>query len=131
MARTIEQAEDSILRFIAHSIATNDERMRVHTHDYDIYLPWLLEVVTYKHISSDQAPPSLTELAHLYMDAAWSLVTRGLLRPGPRNITSIDTADGFGKGYSLTQSGQKRVQEINVDDLSATASLRSGEASIA
>lgn len=109
LARNLEQAEDNLIAFLAREIGHDDRQAHQHSHDYDLYLPWFLEVISYVPVPEGADSPLLTEIDHLYMDAAWSLVVRGFIRPGPRAISSIDTADGLGKGFSLTPEGRQRV----------------------
>ena len=109
LARSLEQAETALKSFVAQEFNHGDRQTHQHSHDYDLYLPWFLEVIAYLHVEAHADAPQLVEIDHLYMDAAWSLVEQGWLRPGPRSISSIDTADGLGKGFSLTPAGRHRV----------------------
>ncbi|HTQ11000.1 MAG TPA: hypothetical protein VMI31_13070 [Fimbriimonadaceae bacterium] len=108
---SVEEAEDYIWRFIAENLSTEDHRIRDRSQDYDLYLPWLLEILEYQKADRNEAPPIL-DIQHLYMEASWDLVMRGLLRPGPRTISGDPLRDGYGKGYSLTDRGQRQLGEF-------------------
>jgi len=74
--------------------------------DYDVYLPWLWELTE----NSPQRGESLRarpQLEGIYMDAAWSLVMDGYLRPGARKIHAQTRSSDFGVAYSLTEAGQR------------------------
>jgi hypothetical protein len=95
---------------MAENHLCEDRHIREHSHDFDLYLPWLLEILEYQKGERAGSLPIL-EVQQLYMDAAWDLVMRGFLRPGPRTISGDPLKDGYGKGYSLTQSGCQRLSE--------------------
>ncbi len=112
LAATVEEAEAYTWRFIAENRTITDPRMLAHSHDFDLFLPWMLEIFdTQGHQPNE--PHSLLEIQRLYMDAAWNLVTQSFLRPGPRTISSGQTADGYGKGFSLTPKGLEKVETIS------------------
>jgi hypothetical protein len=115
LATTIEQAELFIFKFVAENHACPEKRVHDRSHGYDLYLPWLLEVVENVHIDDRSAAPQVCDLDELYMDAAWSLVTKGYLRPGPKRITGDNPREGYGKGYSLTPKGRAEVRCVCVD----------------
>lgn len=108
LASTIEEAQAYLWKFIAENLTVTEPKVREHTHDFDLYLPWLLQIFD-RH--GDQPGESLTlvELQGLYMDAAWDLVSQGYLRPGPRTIEGEQPKDGYGNGYSLTLRGKRRL----------------------
>ena len=103
-ACTIEEAQSYIWQFIAENNECTDRHIKAHSYDFDLYLPWLLEIVEYSRDSDREGCLAVLEMQRLYMDAAWDLVNQGYLRPGPR-VISGDTHDGYGKGYSLTLKG--------------------------
>jgi hypothetical protein len=108
LARTIEEAEEYIFHFIAENHNCKETRVHDRSHDFDLYLPWLYEVVENLHVHEDDAP-KVIDLDVLYMDAAWSLVMKGFMRPGPRGMCGDNPKDGYGKGYSLTGQGRRRL----------------------
>jgi hypothetical protein len=108
--RTREDAECYLWKFMAENHLCEDRHIREHSHDFDLYLPWLLEILEYQKGERSEALPIL-QVQQLYMDAAWDLVMRGLLRPGPRTISGDSHKDGYGKGYSLTLLGCQRLSE--------------------
>ena len=113
MARTIQQAEDYIFCFLSDNECMCKESAQAaqRSHDYDLYLPWLLEVVENQHLENDSSAPKVADLDHLYMDAAWSLTQQGFLRPGPTRITGDSGGQGYGKGFTLTQKGRDRLNQ--------------------
>ncbi len=107
---TPDDAEEFIKAFIAELRNDDSGRMRRHSREYDLFLPWLWEEVTN---SGTHLEPTHTRLEtnELYMEAAWSLVLKGYLRPGPPKTTSEDAGGDYGKGYSLTLRGKAWLGE--------------------
>lgn len=116
--KTVEEAEEYIRSFIAllHDYPHSHAAQR--SHDYDLYLPWLIEVVEYLPATECEPTPPLT-LERLYMEAAWQLVQKGYLRPGPRKPNSGDLGEGYGKGYSLTFTGDEWIQSFPRTEIAA------------
>jgi len=108
LVQSQQDAEAYIWKFIAENLAQTDRHVVEHSRDYDLFLPWLLEIVSNLHVAEEKEPLPIFDLERIYMDAAWNMVMSGDLRPGPRVITG-DTHDGYGKGYSLTVKGRQRV----------------------
>lgn len=111
LAQSLQDAEDYILDFIVENLAQKERRVVEKSFDFDLYLPWLMEIVEYQQIGHDQKCPEIVELESLYMDAAWSLCNKGILRPGPRRTNSDNPRDGYAKGYSLTLIGRANLRE--------------------
>jgi hypothetical protein len=111
LARSLQEAEDYILDFIVENLAQKERRIVEKSFDFDLYLPWLMEIVEHQKLSGEQRCPEIVELEGLYMDAAWSLCNKGYLRPGPRKTNSDNPRDGYGKGYSLTLLGRTMLRE--------------------
>lgn len=109
-ATCLEEAEAYIWSFIAENEASGDRHIREHSHDFDLYLPWLLEILEYQRPHEGESGRPILELQQLYMEAAWGLVMQGFLRPGPRTITGDPHRDGHGKGYSVTFKGRERLE---------------------
>jgi hypothetical protein len=110
LIKTVEDAECYIWRFMAENQSTTDPHILAHSHDFDLYLPWLLEILEYQKTDRSGAL-SIIDIQGLYMEAAWDLVMQGYLRPGPRTISGDPLRDGYGKGYSLTTRGRQRLAE--------------------
>lgn len=102
--RTVDDAEAFILDFLRFGTEHADEIATNKAHDFDLFLPWMMEIVVNADESPDSQHPVL--LDSLYMEAAWSLVQKGYLRPGPRKVSGQDLAAGYGKGYSVTAKGK-------------------------
>jgi len=111
MAKRLDEAEAYILNFIVENLAQRDRRVMERSHDFDLYLPWLMEIVENHRVDDQPEAPQIVSLERLYMDAAWSLVMKGTLRPGPRTTSSENPRDGYGKGFSLTIVGYTRIKE--------------------
>lgn len=109
---TLEEAEAFIRLFIAELRDDASGRMRKHSREYDLFMPWLWEEITN---SGTHLQPTHTKLETnvLYMEAAWSLVQQGYLRPGPPKTTSEDASGDYGKGYTLTTKGRAWMDESN------------------
>ena len=106
-----EDAEAYIWKFILENLSQTDRHITEHNRDYDLFLPWLLEIVSNLHVRADQEPLPIFDLERIYMDAAWQMVMEGFLRPGPRVITG-DIREGYGKGFSLTRKGARHVHSM-------------------
>jgi hypothetical protein len=113
MAKSLQDAEDYILDFIVENLAQRERRIVEKSHEFDLFLPWLMEIVENQRLndSDEAACPQVADLEVLYMDAAWSLCNKGYLRPGPRKTTSDVPRDSYGKGYSLTLMGRTMLRE--------------------
>ena len=106
-----DDAERYIWKFIAENLAQTERHIVEHTRDFDLFLPWLLEIVSNLHVKSEEEALPIFDIERIYMDAAWTMVMQGYLRPGPRVITG-DIREGYGKGYSLTQRGLQRLASM-------------------
>jgi hypothetical protein len=111
LAKTVEEAIAYLWRFIAENAAVTDTKMKEHSHDFDLYLPWLLQIFD-RHGEQPGETLAIPELESLYMDAAWRMVDEGFLRPGPRSIGGGQPRDGYGNGYSLTAKGRQTLKQM-------------------
>ena len=102
---TLEGAEAFIRDFVAALRDDDSGRMRRHSGDYDLFLPWLWEEVVNSGTHLEPAHCS-KDASRLFMDAAWSLVQKGHLRPGPPKVSSTTGGGDYGKGFSLTDAGE-------------------------
>jgi len=101
---TKEEAGQCLIDFIFEGIGNNDaHRIVKHSHGYDLYLPWFIEVIEYRPPYPDREVLPIPELQMLYMDAAWELVMKGVIRPGPKTIGGEVDRDAYGKAYSLVK----------------------------
>jgi hypothetical protein len=108
--KTLEAAENYLREFIAETLRDPEGPMQKHSLEYDLYLPWLQEDV-WTSPAPEGGSGRLPDLDRLYMDAAWSLVMKGYLRPGPRKISAVAKGTDYGKGYSLTYAGMAWIRE--------------------
>lgn len=111
---TVEEAEGFIKEFIQELRNDESGRMRRHSREYDLFLPWLWEEITNSGTHDNPAHTRL-ETNELYMEAAWSLVQQGYLRPGPPKITSEDSGGDYGKGYTLTFKGKEWIGDTKTE----------------
>jgi hypothetical protein len=111
LVQSQEDAEEYIWKFMAENLMVTERQIVEHSRDYDLFLPWLLEIVSNLHVSADREPLPIFDLERIYMDAAWQMVMDGNLRPGPRVITG-DTRDGYGKGFSMTRKGLDHIRPM-------------------
>lgn len=103
-ASTLADAEECLLEFIAEGLEKGDpHHIRERSKGFDLWLPWFWEVVESRRLGGDHNARDFTRLDRLYMDAAWGLVTRGILRPGPRTIEEDPGGGSYGKGFSLVE----------------------------
>lgn len=109
-AKNVDEAVAFIGSFIRYEVDHAAEINRHKDHDFDLYLPWMMEVV----VNSEEDPESQTptSLDSLYMDAAWALVLDGKLRPGPRTVSGENPGDGYGKGFTLTKAGHAWIDSF-------------------
>lgn len=114
--KSVPDAECYVWKFMAENLSAKDPHILEHSYDFDLYLPWLLEILEYQKGDREGALP-IIEMQRLYMEAAWNMVLQGYLRPGPRTICGDPLRDGYGKGYSLTEKGLAKIKQ----DLPATA----------
>lgn len=108
LATNIEEAQTYLWKFIQENLGVTDPKVREHTHDFDLFLPWLVQIFE-RHGEQPGEKLTMLELHSLYMDAAWDLVEQGFLRPGPRTIGGEHTRDEYGNGFSLTASGRAKL----------------------
>ncbi|RYG49804.1 hypothetical protein EON79_00060 [bacterium] len=109
VVKDLEEAEAYVKTFVRSVYDEEDPGGPQHRHslDYDLFVPWLWENVSNAKV--EDAPLEGSVLERLYMDAAWSLVQKGYLRPGPRNVMG-GGGSGDGKGYSLTIKGREWIE---------------------
>lgn len=106
--QNLDQAENYLREFIYTTLQDVGGPMQRHSMEFDLYLPWLQEDV-WNAPAPDCEHLRLCDLDSLFMDAAWSLVMKGYLRPGPRKISSTIRSTDYGRGYSLTLAGRDWV----------------------
>lgn len=108
LAATVEEAVNYLWKFIEENRRVTDPKVLGHTHDFDLYLPWLVQIFE-RHGEQPGETLTLLDLQSLYMDAAWLMVEQGFLRPGPRTTDGEQPRDGYGNGYSLTAKGKQAL----------------------
>ena len=118
--KSVAEAEEYIWRFIAENRSATDRHIQERSQDYDLYLPWLLEILESQRGDRSGTLPILT-IQGFYMEASWNLVMQGFLRPGTRTINGDPLRDGYGKGYSLTYRGMERLGLQSESRITASA----------
>ncbi len=102
--QTPEEAEIVLHAFIREGQqADSQHHVREKSKGYDLYLPWLMEVVEYVIPLEDHEPLGLLELQQLYLDVAWRMVMKGVLRPGPKMVNAATDTNIYGLAFTLMQ----------------------------
>jgi hypothetical protein len=104
-ALDLKDAEEAILDYLREGAdPETTHHIREHSKGFDFYLPWFWTLVETTAAPEGVEKLGFLELERLYMDAAWSLVMKGVLRPGPAGIGGESAGlggDAYGKGFSL------------------------------
>jgi len=110
--------EDALLFIVKY---LRDPETRRHTggwvdYGYELYVPKVLAAychVTYRRDPSFSADEMVARaLAPPFLDAAWELCRRGILRPGIKTLNLQATSDGSaGAGFSITPFGRVWLNE--------------------
>ena len=96
---------------------------------YDVYMLNPMRAYYQETQKSDltRNPRAAQELAPPFLDAAWELCRRGILRPGIRTYNVQATADGSsGFGFSITPFGRVWLEEAQHDTFVPTEPERFG-----
>ena len=107
--KSVEEAADFIREFMQFEREHVRELNHNKDFDFDLYLPWMMEIVDNSPEEEGSRPPY--ELDEIYMEAAWSIVMQGYLRPGARAVSGANPGDGYGKGFSLTVKGKEWIKK--------------------
>ncbi len=100
------------------------------TYGYELYVPNVVRNFYREHTRLDLPEGSREQLslAPAFLDAAWELCRRGILRPGVKNLTLQATGDGSaGSGFSVTEFGRAWLQEKEHDTFVPTEPERFGK----
>ena len=86
---------------------------------YNVYIPnvirWNLSCKKSKPTSQEEHE-ALQSLFPIFVDAAWELCRRGIIRPGVHNHAAQSTPEGSGgSGYSITSFGHQWLKEEDKD----------------
>jgi len=110
--------EDAILAILEY-LRSGKRGFRQSTYGYDVYLPRVVEAMVRRSrgsVDSSELHNAQKELFPVFVDAAWELARRGIVRPGVKAHGAQFTDDGSaGSGYSLTAFGRKWLSEENED----------------
>jgi len=118
----IEDAELLIIRWIREKPKTE-----LSNFGYDVYLSNVIR--WHLHESGerdhDALVQSIPNLWPTFINAAWELCRRGVIRPGVRQMRAQSTDQGSaGDGYSITSFGAQWVAESDRDDFVPTEPQR-------
>ncbi|MBL8015337.1 MAG: hypothetical protein JNK26_04080 [Candidatus Doudnabacteria bacterium] len=94
------------------------------SYGYDVYLPKYMRnyIADVLNVRDTTAEGLLRPLSPLFLNAAWELSTRGIIRPGIVQYQAQSTEDGnAGNGYSFTPYGRQWLGETGHDDYIPTA----------
>jgi hypothetical protein len=83
---------------------------------YDLYPPHVARVYLewQQTIPHHLREPILRKMTPTFMDAAWELCRRGLVRPGVKNVGEQAVAE---TGYSVTEAGRAALDTMDPADL--------------
>lgn len=121
----IEDAERLIIRWIREKPRSEYSR-----YGYDVYLSnvirWHLRESSERN--PEPAEHAISDLWPTFIDAAWELCRRGIIRPGVHQRMGDSTAFGnAGEGYSITLFGAQWAAESRQDDFVPTDPQRFSE----
>lgn len=99
---------------------------------YDIYIRNVIRSYYLHELGKQDAKHSFTKEmeqdSKCFLDAAWELSRRGILRPGVHTIGKQATDEGSGgSGYSITPFGRSWLSESTNDDFVSTEPERFGQ----
>lgn len=101
-ATTTQEAQKAMIAFIKEGLDPHSRHsIAERSKGYDLYLPWLMEIIEYVAPLEGKDPLPIPKLHRLYMDAAWDMVMQGLLRPGPKSMAGGADPNAYGRAYSL------------------------------
>lgn len=105
--QTPEEAEVVLRAFIREGQQPDSHHhVKEKSKGYDLYLPWFLEVIEYVPPMEDRKPLGLLELQQMYLDAAWLMVMKGVLRPGPKMVTAATDSNIYGVAFTLMKGAK-------------------------
>jgi hypothetical protein len=96
---------------------------------YDIYIPNVIRAyLTSSRVNQQEVERQVPNLSPVFLDAAWELCRRGIIRPGVRKIGAQATDDGSaGSGFSITPFGHQWIREAKDDTFVPTEPERFGQ----
>lgn len=116
--RGSEMHQEDAMKYIVMWIR-DGERTDRSNFGYELYIPNVIRAYLASiHINdSHEKHPQLTyRLTPVFLNAAWELCRRGIIRPGIKNIGEQETRDGSaGSGFCITPFGRRWVEEANQD----------------
>lgn len=106
-ATTKEEAEEQIRAFIREGFEPiSQHNVSDKSHGFDFYLPWMMEIIEYVKSDTDAETLGILQLQRLYLDTAWSLVMKGVLRPGPKVVTGASGGNYYGVAFSVVEGAE-------------------------
>ena len=103
-ATTSDEAQEAIIEFIREGQdAQSRHNVANKSQGFDLYLPWLMEVIEYVEPYDESEYLPILQLHRLYMDTAWSMVMKGILRPGPKTLSGGSESNTYGRAFSLIE----------------------------
>jgi hypothetical protein len=84
---------------------------------YDIYIPNVIRAyLTSKKVNQQEVEQQVPSLSPVFLDAAWELCRRGIIRPGVHKVGVQATDKGSaGSGFSITPFGHQWIREAKDD----------------
>lgn len=105
------------------------DRSRCSSYGYDVYITNVIEAyLEDTGVPEHQREGKIPETSGPFLDAAWELCRRGILRPGVRVIGAQATDQGNGgSGFSVTPFGRLWLEEAQGDIFVPTEPERFGQ----
>jgi hypothetical protein len=114
--------EDALL-FIVQALRTNAAQCA--NYGYELYIPNVIHA--WFRTQGRQVASEMLEASPVFLNAAWELSRRGILRPGIRRMNTQATDQGSaGFGYSVTTFGRQWLAEPEHDTFIPTEPERFG-----
>lgn len=107
--------QDDALLYILGVLRAGGAKTRYSDYGYDVYIPNIIR----QYVASLGLDPSREDgyrlqhdISPLFLDAAWEVARRGIIRPGVRILGEQSTDEGSsGAGFALTPFGRKWLAE--------------------
>src|SRR6516225_2083053 len=110
---------DDVVAFLVDYLRSPRPDHGYSTYGYEIWLPLVVDAYLREKEQTPENPnpfrpncPRAAELSPLFLEAAWHLCRRGILRPGIKAFGAQATPEGAsGYGYCLTTHGRRWIDQ--------------------
>ena len=121
--------QEDAIKFTIEVLKT-EEPIVYKSYGYGVYIPKIIRKYVQEHeeMQHGELEMRAIELSPLFLNAAWELCRRGILRPGITKLNTQSTDDGSaGNGYSITPFGEGWLKEDSDDIFVPTEPERFGK----